>query len=1147
MAANELNVYRGPDALRKYFDPDCQPPLPLVEVPEYLNPYHPDGVRIYAKMMSMHPANNVKAMPALNMLEKKVVPGKTKTIIEYSSGSTVISMSMIARIMHGIHDTRAFLSNKTSDAKLKLMQFFGLDITLFGGPSQPEPFDDRGGIQRARKMGLESDEILNPNQYENNDNWGAHVRWTGPQILKQLPEINVLCAGMGTSGTMTGLGMFFKENKPSVLRLGVCTAAGDRVPGPRSLALLKPVEFPWREAVDAIEEVNSYDSFSLSLDLCREGIVCGPSSGFNLQGLFQLLGKRKQAGTLAELAGPDGLIHCVFICCDLPYQYIGEYFSKLGEEKFHPIKNQNLSAVDIYRYDESWERSPIVLFTHFYETPRSLSDSLLRNIELRPLCCVLDLRTAADYSTWHLPGSVNIPLRSLDSHTPKPFADPGVLEAQWLELETLFKTEEALSKLRGQHVLVICYHGDTARVATSVLRAKGIEADSLRGGYQALRDHGLWGENEVSTCTANGTRTGSEHMTSTISLESVPLQIRLPRLQDLLSGSSLTPKMMDMSDDAGSGLPWLDQPVMLHSSRKDTCKLSPEQCAYRRGHWRYWYEADHVYALNTVYFMCVTIGVFAIAHFLSRRAPLPVKRSAVWRKTTAAIRYLSYQGYQISSLRYWSPSLGVMFLGLVGFVFFFVMTLGPKPYYWPNTATVSYGSSPPIATRTGWMALGLLPFVLVLGTKANLISMLTGVPHEKLQVFHHWASYAMFVLALIHTFPFIIVHIDKGDMVKQWKTEVTYWTGVAALIPQAYLTFMSLPAIRNRYYEFFKATHITVALLFVLFFFFHCDFRLTSWDYFIAGGALYLFSLCAAYIRTTLLHGRHKATLDVLPCGLVRIKIPTFITWSPGQHVFLRFLNASQLGLHSLTAHPFTITSIAHDAASLSKHNELVFYIQPRGGITARLASLAAQRPGTEQTVLLEGPYGGLAASAGKDLARFDLVLVISGGSGSGFSLGIVDAVLASSSHSSSSTPALQTIFATRNQSMAEWYVEEIESRISTSNVSTRGGDVSASVFVTRQQEQQHRQTDDESKLPSTKPLARSMSQIGITHGPRPDLPAFIAGCTSPSSARGKRLGIFVCGPASMLHDVRNAAARAQRDVLGDGPEEVYLHLEPFS
>jgi hypothetical protein len=61
--SNEQNVYFGPDSLKKYFNPDCQPPLPLVELPEYLNPFYQDGVRIYAKMMTMHPANNVKAMP----------------------------------------------------------------------------------------------------------------------------------------------------------------------------------------------------------------------------------------------------------------------------------------------------------------------------------------------------------------------------------------------------------------------------------------------------------------------------------------------------------------------------------------------------------------------------------------------------------------------------------------------------------------------------------------------------------------------------------------------------------------------------------------------------------------------------------------------------------------------------------------------------------------------------------------------------------------------------------------------------------------------------------------------------------------------------------------------------------------------------
>jgi cysteine synthase len=364
--SNPLNVYKGPAALQHYFDPDQQPPLPLVELPEKLNPFYGDGVRIYAKIMSMHPANNVKAIPgmrndinsppayfwakthrmtvfhsAINLLSHTVVPGKTKTVIEYSSGSTVISMSMVARIFHGITDTRAFLSNKTSKAKLQLMQFFGLGLTLFGGPSQPQPLDPRGGIQDAKRRAMDSEEIVNPNQYGNDSNWQAHVRWTGPQILKQLPEINVICAGMGTSGTMSGLATYFKQTKPSVRTVGVCTAPGDRVPGPRSFDLIQQLTFPWRNVVDVIEEVGAVESFALSLQLCREGVICGPSSGFNLKGLLITVEKMKAAGTLQPLRGTDnGLIHCVFLCCDLPYQYIGEYFSKLGKESFPPIRNE---------------------------------------------------------------------------------------------------------------------------------------------------------------------------------------------------------------------------------------------------------------------------------------------------------------------------------------------------------------------------------------------------------------------------------------------------------------------------------------------------------------------------------------------------------------------------------------------------------------------------------------------------------------------------------------------------------------------------------------------------------------------------------------------------------------------------------------
>lgn len=110
---------------------------------------------------------------------------------------------------------------------------------------------------------------------------------------------------------------------------------------------MNEVKFPYRAAVDALEEVGAKASYSLSLDLTRQGIVCGPSSGFTLQGLLQRLDKKKQDGSLSQLAGPDGEINCVFICSDLPYQYLDEYFQNLGPEKFSPLKNEVYDSMSI--------------------------------------------------------------------------------------------------------------------------------------------------------------------------------------------------------------------------------------------------------------------------------------------------------------------------------------------------------------------------------------------------------------------------------------------------------------------------------------------------------------------------------------------------------------------------------------------------------------------------------------------------------------------------------------------------------------------------------------------------------------------------------------------------------------------------------
>lgn len=369
---------------------------------------------------------------------------------------------------------------------------------------------------------------FNPNQYENDLNFKAHERWTGPQILEQLPEIDIFCAGMGTAGTMTGTGRFLKQKKPTVVRVGVCTAPGDRVPGPRSHALLEPVQFPWRDAVDVVEEVGSRDSYRLSMLLSRQGIVCGPSSGFNLQGLLNYLQKCKDDGTMRDLItrNPSGALHCVFICCDLPYQYIDEYLEKMDDENFHPIVNKNLVGVDKYRYDDSWELDESLVAQKLYGSESCLLNLLLdttlvKEQKKRPYegygkptrpklrantlrsakpgvlrvngesgclgheTALLDLRQESSFAASHLPGAGNFPLRSLTTTTPSSFSSSEVLESQWRELESLC-TDERVKLLKGTKVVLVDYDGDTARVATSVFRAKGIEAWSLKKGMNGL-------------------------------------------------------------------------------------------------------------------------------------------------------------------------------------------------------------------------------------------------------------------------------------------------------------------------------------------------------------------------------------------------------------------------------------------------------------------------------------------------------------------------------------------------------------------------------------------------------------------------------------------------------------------------------------
>lgn len=484
------------------------------------------------------------------------------------------------------------------------------------------------------------------------------------------------------------------------------------------------------------------------------------------------------------------------------------------------------------------------------------------------------------------------------------------------------------------------------------------------------------------------------------------------------------------------------------------------------------------------------------------------------------------------------------------------MTLGKRPYYWPNTAEVSYGDSPPIATRSGWMSIACLPFVLTLAAKENPISLLTRVAYEKLNIFHRWLSWAMYALALVHTFPFIVHHRQQGDMGKQWGTSAYYWTGVIALLAQSWLSFMSLGPIRNRFYELFKATHLVSAAIFFTFLFIHCGFTLTSVDYLIAAAVLYFLCWCSATLRTLFEHrsAPTPARLELLPHDVVKISVPTTSPWKPGQHIFLRFLSWD---VHSLTAHPFTIASLPrrNELASAQNAHEMAFYVHPRGGYTGRLAALARQKPNCKVRLSLDGPYGGMKD---RSLGEFERAIIISGGAGAGFVLSVLEDVLRRGGAARGAMD-VQVVFSTSKGEHAVWFHEQVaallteyESTGVRIQVHVTGGDGEGSGSSNNKKGMRSSEEagarDGDIKYEKEEEEEASSSEGDELTKPtimgRPDTRAVVAQAVEGFDGGG--VGIAVCGPESMLFDVRNAVAGAQGKVGLGGPTEVYLYSEHF-
>jgi cysteine synthase/rhodanese-related sulfurtransferase len=456
-----LNTFEGDNAVLDFLNPDNAPYTPLVEIPDHLNPYRKDGVRIFAKLMNMLPLANVKSLPAYNMLldrKSKENFASVDTVIENSSGNTVFSLAVIARLM-GIPHTKSVCSHQVSLGKLNILRFLGTEIIINEEPICPDPNDPTSGIYKS-KIWAKENNWFNPGQYDNEANPGAHYKWTGPQIWEQTSgKVSLISVGLGTTGSATGIGKFLKEKKPETKIVGVYRAPNNPIPGVRTEALLKQIAFDWKSNVDFKEEVGTVESFKKSLELCRSGLFVGPSSGFALVGLLNYLSKEDLSDKKEKIA--------VFVCPDSPFPYIEEYFQYLDENNFPKIENEYLLKKDLpvakqIIPNKVDELEPEKIFNLiFKDYPEEVwnkinkKEEILKNREYE----IVDIRNPYEFEEHHIPNSINITFNDID---------------------VFLKKNKYLKKLKA--VVFVCGHGNTSRLACYKAKLLGIKTINLKGG-----------------------------------------------------------------------------------------------------------------------------------------------------------------------------------------------------------------------------------------------------------------------------------------------------------------------------------------------------------------------------------------------------------------------------------------------------------------------------------------------------------------------------------------------------------------------------------------------------------------------------------------------------------------------------------------
>jgi cysteine synthase len=249
---------------------------PLVDV-SALSPN--SGVRILAKLEGQNPGGSVKDRAAKAMMEEaekegRLVPGSV--VLESSSGNTGIALAMICRIKG--YRLTVVLPENVSTERRQLLEVWGADIV-----TSPGAEGSNGALRAAQELAAEHPDWLFPYQYGNPANPKAHYEGTGPEIWRDCPEVTHFVAGLGTAGTLMGVGRFLKERNPDVQLWAVEPPAGEMVDGLRNLddGFVPPVftDNDGPALLDRKMIVRARESIEWTRRLSDVGVFAGMSSG----------------------------------------------------------------------------------------------------------------------------------------------------------------------------------------------------------------------------------------------------------------------------------------------------------------------------------------------------------------------------------------------------------------------------------------------------------------------------------------------------------------------------------------------------------------------------------------------------------------------------------------------------------------------------------------------------------------------------------------------------------------------------------------------------------------------------------------------------------------------------------------------------